>query len=75
MKFQRADGIYQRYDIWGDVYGSHVITNGGIDPLLTSSGAIVVTASANAGKLRLTLSNVQNPNGDLTVTGTVRAVS
>ena len=40
-----------------------------------AQGAVTATLSDNNGYLRITFSNVQNPNGDLYITGTVRALT
>jgi hypothetical protein len=76
LEFRRAvGGVYQVYYVYGDIYGSIIELKGGIDPSNTTQGAIIATLSNNNGYLRITFNNVQNPNGDLYVTGTIRAVS
>lgn len=66
-------GVYQRYYLYGDIFGTNVELKGGLDPSVSTPVSVVV--SDNNGKMRLTLSNIHNPNGDLIITGTVRAVS
>lgn len=76
LEFRRVvGGVYQIYYLYGDIYGSNIELKGGIDPSLTASGAVTATLSNNNGNLRITLNNIQNPNGDLYITGTVRALS
>ena len=76
LEFRRAvGGVYQVYHLYGDIYGSNIELKGGIDPSLTASGAVTATLSNNNGNLRITLNNIQNPNGELYITGTIRAVS
>ena len=76
LEFRRVvGGVYQVYYTYGDIYGGIFDLKGGIDPSNTAQGAITATVSNNNGYLRITFGNVQNPNGDLYVTGTVRALS
>ena len=76
LEFRRVvGGVYQIYYVYGDIYGSNIELKGGIDPSNPSQGAVTATLSNNNGYLRITFSNVQNPNGDLYITGTVRALS
>ena len=74
LEFRRVvGGVYQRYYLYGDIFGTNVELKGGLD--LSVSTPVSVVVSDNNGKMRLTLSNIHNPNGDLIITGTVRAVS
>lgn len=76
LEFRRVvGGAYQIYYAYGDIYGSNIELKGGIDPSNPAQGAVTATLSDNNGYLRITFSNVQNPNGDLYITGTVRALS
>ena len=74
LEFRReVSGSYSFYNLYGDIFGANLDIKGGTDP--ATSTTATVTPSNNNGKLRLTIGNLQNPNGDLTITGTVRAVS
>ena len=74
LQFRRVvGGIYQTYYAYGDIYGSIFELKGGFD--VNASKQVTATAVDNGGKLRIVLDNISNPNGDLTITGTVRAVS
>ena len=76
LEFRRViGGVYQVYYAYGDIYGSNIELKGGIDPSNPAQGAVTATLSDNNGYLRITFNNVQNPNGDLYITGTVRALS
>ena len=74
LQFRReVGGFYQYYYVYGDIYGSIFELKGGLD--VNASKQVTATVVDNGGKLRIVLNNIANPNGDLTITGTVRAVS
>lgn len=74
LEFRReVGGVYQYYYVYGDIYGSIFELKGGLD--VNASKQVTATAVDNGGKLRIVLNNIANPNGDLAITGTVRAVS
>ncbi|USR72549.1 hypothetical protein [Acinetobacter junii] len=74
LEFRReVGGIYQYYYVYGDIYGSIFELKGGLD--VNASKQVTATVVNNSGNLRIILNNIANPNGDLVVTGTVRAVS
>lgn len=74
LEFRReVAGVYQYYYVYGDIYGSIFELKGGLDAL--ASTQVTATVVDNGGNLRIVLNNIANPNGDLVVTGTVRAVS
>ena len=74
LEFRReVGGVYQRYYLYGDIFGTNVELKGGLD--VNASKQITATVVENKGNLRIVLGNIANPNGDLVITGTVRAVS
>lgn len=76
LQFRRVvNSVYQDYYLYGDINGPFIDLKGGVDPSNPSQGAVTATVTNNGGFLRVTFSNVQNPNGDLYITGTIRAIS
>lgn len=74
LEFRReVSGSFSFYRMYGDIFGTNLDIKGGIDPATSTTATVIL--SNNNGNLRLTIGNLQNPNGDLVVTGTVRAVS
>ena len=74
LEFRReVSGSFSFYQMYGDIFGTNLDIKGGIDPATSTTATVIL--SNNNGNLRLTIGNLRNPNGDLVVTGTVRAVS
>lgn len=74
LQFRReVGGVYQYYYVYGDIYGSIFELKGGLD--VNASKQVTATVVDNGGNFRIVLNNIANPNGDLVITGTVRAVS